>query len=196
MINFKRIFAGVMAAATAVSLAACSNSGTSTTASTGSDDSTTSTETTIDDEIDNPVSVGDISIDAGEEVEPAELQYLGCYDITTAGDVKPAYKYFSEHYGCTIKCTIVGSLQILEKLTTAISAGESPDLVDYSDSTFPLMMSKNMYTPLDEYIDLSAPQWSGLDQYINKYKWTVRITTTPGLITFHPTSIYLQQRSI
>ena len=43
MINFKRIFAGVMAAATAVSLAACSNSGTSTTASTGSDDSTTST---------------------------------------------------------------------------------------------------------------------------------------------------------
>ena len=87
MINFKRIFAGVMAAATAVSLAACSNSGTSTTAP---DDSNTSTETTIDDEIDNPVSVGDISIDAGEEVEPAELQYLGCYDITTAGDVKPA----------------------------------------------------------------------------------------------------------
>ena len=51
MINFKRIFAGVMAAATAVSLAACSNSGTSTTAP---DDSNTSTETTIDDEIDNP----------------------------------------------------------------------------------------------------------------------------------------------
>ena len=61
MINFKRILAGVMAAATAVSLAACSNSGTSTTAPTASDDSNTSTETTIDDEIDNPVSVGDIS---------------------------------------------------------------------------------------------------------------------------------------
>lgn len=168
--NFKRILAGVMAGATAISLAACSNSGNggfdSDTNSTAS-----STETTIDDEIENPVSIGDISIDAGEEVEPAELQYLGNYDITTAGDVKPAYKYFSEHYGCTIKCTIVGSLQILEKLTTAISAGESPDLVDYSDSTFPLMMSKNMYTPLDDYMNLSAPQWSGLDQYINKYKW-------------------------
>lgn len=156
--NFKRILAGVMAGATAISLAACSNSGNggfdSDTNSTAS-----STETTIDDEIENPVSIGDISIDAGEEVEPAELQYLGNYDITTAGDVKPAYKYFSEHYGCTIKCTIVGSLQILEKLTTAISAGESPDLVDYSDSTFPLMMSKNMYTPLDDYMNLSAPQW-------------------------------------
>ena len=168
--NFKRILAGVMAGATAISLAACSNSGNG-----GFDSDTNSTasssETTIDDEIDNPVSIGDISINAGEDVEPAELEYLGNYDITTAGDVKPAYKYFSENYGCKIKCTIVGSLQILEKLTTAISAGESPDLVDYSDSTFPLMMSKNMYTPLDDYMDLSAPQWSGLDQYINKYKW-------------------------
>ena len=120
--NFKRILAGVMAGATAISLAACSNSGNggfdSDTNSTAS-----STETTIDDEIDNPVSIGDISINAGEDVEPAELEYLGTYDITPAGDVKPAYKYFSENYGCKIKCTIVGSLQILEKLTTAISAG-------------------------------------------------------------------------
>lgn len=93
--NFKRILAGVMAGATAISLAACSNSGNG-----GFDSDTNSTasssETTIDDEIDNPVSIGDISINAGEDVEPAELEYLGNYDITTAGDVKPAYKYFSE----------------------------------------------------------------------------------------------------
>lgn len=168
--NFKRILAGVMAGATAISLAACSNSGNGGFDSTATSD-TSSTGTTIDDENENLVSVGDISLNAGEDVEPAELQYLGCYDITKAGDVKPAYKYFSENYGCTIKCTIVGSLQILEKLTTAISSGESPDLVDYADNTFPLIMSKNMYTPLDEYMDLSAPQWSGLEQYINKYKW-------------------------
>lgn len=62
-------------------------------------------------------------------------------------------------------------MQIQEKLTTAISSGESPDLVDYSDNTFPLLMSKNMYTPLEEYMNLSAPQWSGLEQYINQYKW-------------------------
>ncbi len=169
MVNLKRILAGVLAGATAVSMAACSNG--TTDSNTTSSTSSGSTETTIDDEIENPVSVGDISIDAGEEVEPAELQYLGCYDITTAGDVKPAYKYFSENYGCTITCTIVGSLQIQEKLTTAISSGESPDLVDYADNTFPLLMSKNMYSPLDEYMDMSAPQWTGLEQYVNKYEW-------------------------
>lgn len=165
MVNLKRIMAGIIAGATVVSMAACSN---------GTTDSTTTssnTETTIDDEIENPVSVGDISIDAGEQVEPAELEYLGGYDITTAGDVKPAYKYFSENYGCTIKCTIVGSMQIQEKLTTAISSGESPDLVDYSDDTFPLLMSKNMYTPLEEYMNMSAPQWAGVESYINQYKW-------------------------
>ena len=165
MVNLKRIMAGIIAGATVVSMAACSN-GTTDGTSTSSD-----TETTIDDEIENPVSVGDISIDAGEEVEPAELEYLGGYDITTAGDVKPAYKYFSENYGCTIKCTLVGSGQIQEKLTTAISSGESPDLVDYSDDTFPLLMSKNMYTPLEEYMNMSAPQWAGVEQYINQYKW-------------------------
>lgn len=91
MVNLKRILAGVLAGATAVSMAACSNG--TTDSNTTSSTSSGSTETTIDDEIENPVSVGDISIDAGKEVEPAELQYLGCYDITTAGDVKPAYKY-------------------------------------------------------------------------------------------------------
>ena len=169
MVNLKRILAGALAGAAAVSMAACSN-GTAD-SNTASSASSAGAETTIDDEIENPVSVGDISIDAGDEVEPAELQYLGCYDITTAGDVKPAYKYFSENYGCTIACTIVGSLQIQEKLTTAISSGESPDLVDYADNTFPLLISKNMYSPLDEYMDMSAPQWTGLEQYVNKYEW-------------------------
>ena len=168
MAKLKRIMSAVLAATTIVSLTACSAGDN---VSVPGDNNNSSTATTIDDEIENPVNVDDISIDAGEKVEPAALQYLGCYDITTAGDVKPAYKYFQENYGCTIECTIVSSLQIQEKLSTAITSGESPDLVDYAENTFPLLMSKNMYTPLDDYMDLSAPQWSGLEQYINKYKW-------------------------
>lgn len=73
MANFKRILAGVMSCVTAVSLAACSNSATNGSGAGESDTTNSSTETTIDDEIENPVSVGDISIDAGEEVEPPSL---------------------------------------------------------------------------------------------------------------------------
>ena len=93
MVNLKRIMAGIIAGATVVSMAACSNSTTDGT-STSSD-----TETTIDDEIENPVSVGDISIDAGEEVEPAELEYLGGYDITT--------KILSRHTNISRRITAV-----------------------------------------------------------------------------------------
>jgi len=168
MLNCKRILAGLLAATTVFSATACNN--TDVTTSTG-DQATSSSETTIDDDIDNPVSIDNISVDAGEKVEPATLVYMGNYDIRTAGDVKPAYKYFQENYDCEIEVTIVNFLQILEKLTAAISSGESPDLVDYQDNMFPLMMSKNLYTPLENTMDLSAPQWSGLEDYINKFKW-------------------------
>ena len=72
--NFKRILAGVMSGVTAVSLAACSNSSTSDSGAGSSDTTNTSTETTVDDEAENSVSVGDISIDAGEEVEPEQYR--------------------------------------------------------------------------------------------------------------------------
>lgn len=90
MVNLKRIMAGIIAGATVVSMASCSNGTTDSTTTSSANSS--NNETTIDDEIENPVSVGNISVNAGEDVEPAELQYLGCYDITIAGDVKPSYK--------------------------------------------------------------------------------------------------------
>lgn len=68
--NFKRILAGVMAGATAISLAACSNSGNGGFDSTATSD-TSSTGTTIDDEKENPVSVGDISL---KQVKMLSLQ--------------------------------------------------------------------------------------------------------------------------
>ena len=167
--KLKRILAGILAVSTVLTATACNGNTDSGTSSNSVPETTT--ETTIDDEIDNPVDIGNISVDAGEKVEPATLMYMGNYDIRTAGDVKPAYKYFQENYDCDIEVTIVNFLQILEKLTAAISSGESPDLVDYQDNVFPLMMSKNLYTPLEDVMDLSAPQWSGLEDYINKFKW-------------------------
>ncbi len=166
--NYNRILAGILSAVTLVSFTACNDT---TTAGTSSSIVEDSAETTIDDELDNPVDIGDISIDAGEKVEPATLIYMGGYDLRTAGDIKPAYKYFQENYECDIDVVTVVSTQIPEKLTQLISSGESPDLVDKADNTFPLLMSKNLYTPLDDYMDLTAPQWSGLEQYIDKYVW-------------------------
>ena len=69
-LKIKRILAGILAVSTVFTATACSAGGdTSTTTSVPE----TTTETTIDDEIENPVDISNISIDAGEEVEPATL---------------------------------------------------------------------------------------------------------------------------
>ncbi len=163
----KKILASLLAVSTLLSLSACSTGGSST-------DDTQSSDSSVDDDLRNPVDVSDIELSGlveKEDIEPVELQYLGNYDITIAGDVKPAYKYFQENYGCSINVKVVSPDAIAPRLTNLIATGESPDLVDYQNNTFPLMMSKNMYTPLEDYMDMSAPQWAGLQTYIDKYKW-------------------------
>ncbi len=172
--KFKRTIAAVLALCTLISLSACSNNAATSDGGT-SDSASSAADTTVNDDINNPVDVSDISLDinTGEDkVEPADLAYLGNYDVTTAGDVKPAYKYFQENYGCNINVTIVASNAIQERLTTLIASDDSPDLIDYADNVFPLMMSKNLVTPLEDYMDMSAPQWSGLEKYIDKYTWS------------------------
>lgn len=164
MNKFKKSLALLLCMATVLSMTACGDAGAG---------ETSTTETTIDDDIENSVDVGDISVDPGVkgEIEPVELQYVGCYDLTKAGDVKPAYKYFQENYNCSIKVQIVGSMDIEETVSKLIVSDSAPDLVDKQDNTYPHWVSKNYYTALDDYMDLSAPQWAGLEKYINKYTW-------------------------
>lgn len=168
----KKIVSSMLLAALLVGITTgCASDGENTTLETTTAAATT---TTVDDDVENPVDVADISVDVGvdpDALEPCTLKYIGSYDLTKAGDIKPAYKYFQTTYGCDIEVQIVGSAEIYDTIATGIASGDSADLVDRADSTFPHFMSKNMYTALDDYIDLSAPQWEGLDEYIESYVW-------------------------
>lgn len=180
----KRILAAALAVSTLISLSACSVNDTTT-----SQDSEASNQTTVDDDKRNPVDVSDIELSGlieKEDVEPAELSYLSNYDLTVAGDIKPAYKYFQENYGCTIVPKVVSPDAIAPRLTNMIASDEAPDLIDYTENVFPLMMSKSMLTPLEEYMDMSAPQWAGLEKYIEKYKWGGHNYYYPWIFTASP----------
>lgn len=197
MAKMKKATAWVLCAATVLSCASCSGSN----ASGGDTSSTTApnnsgvmaeTTTTIDDDIDNPVDVGDVTVDIGvdkEEIEPCTLKYVGNYDITTAGDIKPSVKYLEENYGCNIECKIVGSNVIMEEIAKLVQSGDSPDLMDKNDSTYPHWMSKNMYVALDDYIDLSLPQWAGLEEIIDSYEWNGKHYYYPFDYTVAPYSV-------
>ena len=127
--------------------------------------------TTEDDDVVNPVDISDIELDMSKDIDISGtvLRYLGCYDITKAGDIKPAVKYLEENYDCSIEVEIVSSLAIMEKMSTYISSGNSPDLVDVQDDTFPYYIAKNAYEPLDGYFDLNAPQWIDCKPIIESY---------------------------
>lgn len=128
------------------------------------------TTTTEDDELLNPVDVKDIELDLSQtDINGTVLKYIGCYDLRKAGDIKPAYKYFEETYGATIEIELCSDLAIMDKLATYLSSGQSPDLVDTRDNSFPSYIAKNTYEALDEYMDLSAPQWAGVSQYLDGY---------------------------
>ncbi len=118
----------------------------------------------------NPVDVSDIDLDEIPkeiDIKGKVVKYLGGYDVTEAGDIKPAYVYFKETYGADIE-VLKHSGDLMEKLSTMMQSGESPDLMDQQSNSFPYYIGKNTYTALDDYMDLSAPQWKDVSGFIDK----------------------------
>lgn len=69
-----------------------------------------------------------------------------------------------------------------------IAADDSPDIVGYEWKSFPYGMSKNLYEPLDDDIDLGSPLWSGMADIVDsfayngkRYYYPYRIATNYAL---------------
>lgn len=129
------------------------------------------TVNTLDDDLINPVDMGEYVDETAEKLENPNLVYFGYYDMRTSGDIKPAVKLFEETYGGNIDYIQCAWAERIEKLQILISSGDSPDLVDKEDTTFPLLISKNVYEDLSDYIDLSEPQWEGFENLIEQHSW-------------------------
>ncbi len=119
------------------------------------------------------------------DVSGTILCYIGSSDLTKAAGVEPAYRFFQETYGASVESELYAEDEVMDALAKKMSADSSPDLVDVRDNTFPYLISKNFYEPLDEYIDLSAPQWDGLTERIERcrmngkhyyYPWTYQVS--------------------
>ncbi len=129
------------------------------------------TVNTLDDDIDNPVDISDVEVENAKTLENPNITYLGYYDMRIAGDIKPAVKLFEDTYGGKIEYYPTSWAERSDKLATLILSDESPDLVDKDGNTFPHLMSLDMYEDLTDYIDLSLPQWEGMGDIIESFKW-------------------------
>lgn len=119
-----------------------------------------------------------------------KIIWLGYYDLIDDGSSAEQYKIFtSDVYGGEIEYISCSSgAGYFEKLGTMIASGDSPDIVRYEWLSFPNAASKNMYEPLDEYIDPNSPLWSGMSGAIEEfaykgkhYYYPYRITTNYAL---------------
>ena len=115
-------------------------------------------------------------LDTGDYVPSGNagvVKYLGYYDITVDQKGKQQVNVFeSEKYGGKIEwiSTSFGDAYF-EKLAALISADDSPDLLTYEPQAFPYGVSKNMYEPLDDYLDIDDPLWADMRDVIDSYNY-------------------------
>ncbi len=100
-----------------------------------------------------------------------KIVWLGYYDLIDDDKSAEQYKIFtSDAYGGEIEYINCSSGSgYYEALGVQIAADSSPDIVRYDWPSFPYAMSKNMYEPLDDYINIENPLWSGMADTIENF---------------------------
>lgn len=177
--NCKRIATLVLCAAMAAGLTACEEEGAAGNVTSGVAASTSATtpQSTRDenDLIENTdKEAKDISID---EFEPSGnagvVKYLGFYDITTdQKGTEQTLIFKSDVYGGDIEVMRVSfGDEFYNKLAAFVASDDSPDLVTKDALLYPGNVGKNLFEPLDDYIDLNSALWKDMAPIIENYKY-------------------------
>lgn len=161
-----RIISALITAAMLVSVTACGNGGgDSSSSSSGNDESgdssSSSSETT-------ELSLTEASTGAIDPGAPTgHIKWLGYYEIEKD---QPDHVAMFEDLGGTVESEVCGSGgAYFERLGVLVVSDESPDLVRYEWASFPNGVSKNLYMPLDSYLNIDDPIWETCLEAIEKF---------------------------
>ena len=192
MSTFKKIFSCGMAAVIALGLTACDEE----TAPTSSDGGavaaqTTSTQasTTIDEDDQLSATDKEIQTVGTDSYTPSgnagTIVYLGFYDITAdQKGTEQCLIFQGEQYGGSIDYISTASGDAYyDKLGTLISSDSSPDIVTKDAMLYPGNVSKNLFEPLDDYIDYTTPLWADMADIIESYAYQGKHYYYPHRIT-------------
>lgn len=178
MNKFKRLAACAMAVAMAFGMTACDEGGAVNSGNVSNSDvngpgstSSTSMATTTDPDENADTDDEAKDLDTGTftpDGKSGVVKYLGFYDITDDQKGKEQCMIFeSDLYGGTIEwVSAPNDYAYYEKLATLIAADDSPDILTYEAMAFPYGVSKNMFEPLDEYLDVNDPLWADMLPFI------------------------------
>lgn len=176
MTGFKKIIACSLTLAIAAGITACTEeapAGGNTPAAPGT---TTAATTTFDpdENASTDREVKDVSTDMyTPDGNAGTVRYLGYYDLSV--DQKAADQllvFTSELYGGTIDYISCPSGDAYyEKLGTLIASDESPDICTHDAMRYPGNVGKNLFEPLDDYIDMNSPLWVDMKPVIESFAY-------------------------
>ncbi|MDE6595612.1 MAG: extracellular solute-binding protein, partial [Oscillospiraceae bacterium] len=156
----RKILAGVLAAASLASLAACSDSSEGGSANVETTTTTAKTEWTGD-AID--VTVDEENIKAELDTQGKSLKWMGTYDLNPTNDANERsaeVALFEDNYGAKIEYIPTTSGTRFDDLATAILGGNPPDIFIYEWRAFPYDIVKGQYQPIDSVVDWDDPMWA------------------------------------
>ncbi len=185
----KAIFAGLLAAATVLSMTACEESGTPATSGNGPaapatttpvQTSATTTTYAENEKVNEAVENMDPTALDNPDLEVTErLEWMAWWDID---ETTPAAILFKDTYGIPengkdperagriFDYTTVSYGERYDKLATAISAGDSPDFFPFEMLDFPYGVLKGRYQPIDEVLNLDNGKWDGAKDMMEQFK--------------------------
>ncbi len=182
MKTFKKLACCALAITMAVGITACDESGVTSTLTSGNgmgpgtDGTTTAMATTTDpdenaatDEEIKDLNTGDFTPSGNAGI----VKFIGIYDIR--GDQKGKEQcdiFQSDMYGGTIEwVSAPNDYAFYEKLGTLIAADDSPDIMANDAIAFPYGVSRNMFEPMDDLIDIENPLWDGVRDIAESYRY-------------------------
>ncbi len=184
MKHLKHLLSGCLAAAMLLSVTACDEqpiaSGTGDTVGSTSGVAVTSTtngaNTTTDPNLNAATDEEIKDLDTSTYTPSGNagtLKYFGYYDITVDQKGKEQVDIFeSDLYGGKIEwISVPYGDEYFQKLAAQITADDSPDLLTYEPQAFPFGVSKNMYEPLDDLLDINDPVWAEMRELIDSYEY-------------------------
>ena len=111
----------------------------------------------------------------GDKLENGEIKWLSDWDINPDGtgkNVPTDLAVFQERYGGTVKYYPCTYNERYDKLTEYISSDEGIDFFYGGNlDAFPRGAIKEMFVPVDDYIDFDSPLWEDVKDVNDQFVW-------------------------
>jgi len=194
--TYAKILAGVMAAASAFSLSACSDDAGSGSTDTVPTESTTAKTEWTGDNIE--VTVAEDAVNSDINIEGQTLKWMGFYDLNPTNDNperSAEVAIFEDTYGAKIEYIPTTTDQQYNDLATAVLGGTSPDIFVYDFRAFPYDISKGMYQPIDSLVDWNDPLWAEVKDAADNFIWNGEHYVAPFSYRFDDYVILMYNKS-